>query len=75
MELIIEAVKAYWGDRCSGVNSRCMTCRAWAEFDTLAQSYNDLRDLAARYDSLLMHMNTVQAENDAAKVHEDIVHD
>lgn len=75
MELILEAVKEHWGDRCPDHHPDCYTCRAWDEFDALAESYSDLRDLAARYDALLMHLNTVQAERDAARVHEEAVHD
>jgi hypothetical protein len=41
----------------------------------MAENYNDLRDLAARYDALLMHLNTVQAERDAARKGEDAIYD
>lgn len=75
MELIIEAVRSRWGDRCKAYVCSCESCRAWQEFDLVAQSYSDLRDLAARYDALLMHLNTVQAERDAARAREDAVHD
>lgn len=67
MERIIEAVTEYWGVRCSDADGKCNACQAWQELDQLAQSYNDLRDLAARYDALLMHLNTVQAERDAGR--------
>jgi hypothetical protein len=75
MELIIEALGVYWGDRCPHENANCRTCRAWAEFDGLVDSHNDLRELAARYDALMMHLNTVLAERDAALVRQEAVHD
>jgi hypothetical protein len=62
VERIIEAVTEYWGVRCSDADGKCNACQAWQELDQLAQSYSDLRDLAARYDALLMHLNTVLAE-------------
>ena len=75
MELILEAVREHWGDRCPDHHPECYTCRAWGEFDAMAENYNDLRDLAARYDALLMHLNTVQAERDAARKGEDAIYD
>ena len=75
MELIIEALRVYWGDRCPEDNAHCQTCRAWAEFDSLVDSHNDLRELAARYDALMMHLNTVLAERDVALVRQEAVHD
>lgn len=75
MELILEAVREHWGDRCPDHHPECYTCRAWDEFDAMAVNYNDLRDLAARYDALLMHLNTVLAERDAARKGEDAIYD
>lgn len=59
MDYVREAVVEHWGERCSDFEPECFCCKAWAQYDQLVQAENDLYDLAARYDQLLEHLNSV----------------
>jgi len=37
MNLIEEAVKGYWGERCPDHHAECPACKAWGEFDVVAE--------------------------------------
>jgi len=33
MNMIEEAIKNYWGERCPDYDADCVVCQAWKEFD------------------------------------------
>lgn len=35
MNLIEEAIKGYWGERCPDRHTGCPACKAWGEFDVV----------------------------------------
>jgi len=35
MNLIEEAIKGYWGERCPDRYTGCPVCKAWGEFDVV----------------------------------------
>ena len=41
--LIREAIADYLGERCKDFDSNCMTCQAWAKFDSLIESEDRIK--------------------------------
>ena len=52
MNMIEEAVKKYYGERCPDHDADCIICQAWEEFDTVKHDLGRYTHLINRYPSL-----------------------
>ena len=44
MNLIAEAIKGYWGERCPDHHAECPTCKAWGEYDEMVMTVRDANE-------------------------------
>ena len=44
MNLIEEAIKGYWGERCPDYHAECPACKAWDEFDVVVMTVQDANE-------------------------------
>ena len=49
MNMIEEAVKNYYGERCPDHDADCIICQAWEEFDTVKHNLDRYTSLTYRY--------------------------
>lgn len=52
MNMIEEAVKNYYGERCPDHDADCIICQAWEEFDTIKHDLGRYTHLINRYPAL-----------------------
>lgn len=77
--LIEEAIREHWGERCPDFDPGCPCCRAWADFDQLSekagdwQAMRDKRDMClGNCDGLMFEIECCEheAQKQAAFIHD-----